>query len=462
MKYFYLGANIHQEAIDIISNASNSLIIYEKNNALHVLETLESMERDGRAFSIDKPKIVASCRLLDGPFIEDRERILHAVLNDFKVFLLRMRYLRADLTGAFNGLAYFSDVIDYAIKLVGENRPNVVFCSYTPHTVESWIVVRTFEELGARVIRLIDSPMPWVLLPVQGLSNKAGVNLSSVPRAVRSYAIDEYLDKLSSDYSIAIPYYEKLATQGLGLVRRLMDSLKRLAPREVMYQLEKRAVWKEFQLAAEPLPDRVVFGVYFLHYQPEMNTLPEAGIYCDQFQAVSKLANALPPGVILVVKEHPSTFAKRCDRRWRPRGFYARFLELPNVKICPAKTGAFELIDRSLFVASIAGVCMTEALARSKPVVTFFTPRFADFFGEVVIDANQATINQLRHSLSLIAYGKLTVSRDKLRKSIESLIACGYDGALDNTYLPNSVDESYGNSMRANRLALKDVIAGSL
>lgn len=460
MKLFYFGANIQVNMLDIVNTEIDSVVIYERSNSHHVAKILAEMEQHGRAFSIDRPIIATSRDGFEFTFLDDRDRILRAVLSDFKVFLLRSRFLRFDLGGAFEGFTYFADIVDFAIKLTGGRRPEVVFCSYTPHTVESWIIVRTLEELGARIVRLIDSPLPWVALPVKGLINGPNCNLVSAARPLRSYAIDEYLAKLRGEYAIAMPYYERPVAR--SLTTGLVSLIRQLHPREMLMRLEWISVQKEFKTAAVPIPDRAVFGVYFLHYQPEMNTLPEADVYCDQFQAVSKLAAALPEGITLIVKEHPSTFAKHCDRRWRPKGFYARFLSLPNVRVCPSETGAFELIDRAIFVASIAGVCLTEALARGKPAVCFFTPRFSDFFKDVVIDANRATHTQLQESFLAIAKGELSVDRHAFRASLERLMEAGYDGALDHTYLPNSAAETAENSIRATCLAIRDVISGSL
>ena len=79
------------------------------------------------------------------------------------------------------------------------------------------------------------------------------------------------------------------------------------------------------------------YGVYFLHVQPEANTMPEAGIYFDQFQLIKKLSDAMPSDMTLLIKEHPSTF-RDFDYRYRPKGFYARLSEIRNVKICPIDT----------------------------------------------------------------------------------------------------------------------------
>lgn len=459
-KFFYLGANIHQEALDIIQQAGDAVVLYERENALHVMKTLDQLEQTERAYSIDRSAVESFRRQPCESSIDRREQIVRAVLNDFKVFLLRMRFLRVDHEGAFKGFGYFSDVIDYGLTLAETHQPEMVFCSYTPHTVESWLVVRTLEEIGAKVIRLIASPLPWVLLPAQGLNNAGGCNLPARARPTRSTAIDRYLSILRGDYSAAIPYYEKLPARFAP--RRLLSLVANWRPQDLVKHLEKRTVQRDFEHAASrPLGDGP-YAVYFLHYQPEMNTLPEADLYCDQFQAVKKLSDALPPGMRLLIKEHPSTFSKRCDRRWRPAGFYERLLSLPNTYICPADMGTFDLIDRAAFVASIAGICLTEALARGKAAVTFYTPRFALFSTGLVIDANLRSVTELRELFSRVAAGEWQVDEGALRESLERLMFSGYDGALDDTYIPQSMSQAAANSKRANCLAIRDVLDGKL
>lgn len=459
-KFFYLGANIHQEALDLIKQATDAVVLYEDEDARHVAKALDELRTEGRAYAVDRCSVESFRRQTSEFSIDERERIVRAVLGDFKVFLLRMRFLRFDIEGAFKGFGYFSDVIDYALTLAETHRPDTVFCAYTPHTVEAWLVVRSLEELGVRVIRLIASPLPWVMLPVSGLSNAKGCNLVARTPTPRSVAVDHYLSVLRGDYSTAMPYYEKLPAR--STLRQVLSSVTQWRPRDLVKHLEKRAVRREFERASAcPLGDGP-FAVYFLHYQPEMNTLPEADLYCDQFQAVKKLSDALPPGVRLLIKEHPSTFSKRCDRRWRPAGFYERFLSLPNTRICPAELGTFKLIDRSIFVASIAGVCLTEALARGKVAVAFYTPRFALFQPGLVIDANLRSTTELRKLFSsVVARGKV-IDEGDLRESFERLMFCGYDGALDDTYIPQSVAQSAANSKRANCIAIRDVLSGVL
>ena len=399
MKLFYLGSNIHQEALDIIEAASNTMVVYEDIDVGSVGSSIKKLSTTDRATSISKKHIIRAVNAGVTSGIEDREHIFSAVLNDFRLFLLKSRFMRIDVDGAFYSFAYFSDVVEYALNFAEKYKPDLVYCSYTPHTVEAWIFMRTLEEVGIRILRLIASPLPWISLPVTGLSEGRIESLSSGRMGAESEKkIDKYFDLLGGTYEKALPYYERgMRLFSLQKIRVMISSLN---PKNIAKSIEKYLVFREYCKAARPFDTEAPFATYFLHYQPEMNTIPEAGLYCDQYQAIVKIALALPEGVKLIIKEHPSTFTKRCDRRWRPRGFYDRIARIPNTQICPPGADAFHHIDRAEFVASIAGVCLTEALARGVTAITFYPYRFQHFLEGLVIDASSLSQSGLRRLLA--------------------------------------------------------------
>ncbi len=113
--------------------------------------------------------------------------------------------------------------------------------------------------------------------------------------------------------------------------------------------------------------------VYFpLHYQPERTTTPDGGPFGDQFLAASILANALPPGWRLLIKEHPTTFAwELLGEKGRWDGYYERFLELPRTAFVPIEVPSQQLIAASRAVATITGTAGWEALQLGKPAIAF-------------------------------------------------------------------------------------------
>ena len=326
MKLFYLGSNIHRDAIQKIELTSNDMLIYEQRDVESLWSEIESLKHAERVFSIDKKAIISRSYHLETISSDTREKILFSVLSDFQNFLLRTRFSRFDVTGAFEGLCYFSDVVDSALDFATKNKFDLVYSSYTPHTLEAWLFLRTLEEMGIPIIRLISSPLPWILMPVKGLMGDKVGNVNFVSKNNDYGKLNKYTSVLKKAYTDAIPYYEKRTKFfSLSKISLLKASLR---PSGVFKKIEKLLVHKEFKEFCTTIDVNSLYAVYFLHHQPEMNTVPEAGLYCDQLQVIKKLASSLPAGIKLVVKEHPSTFSKRCDRRWRPKNFYKKIISL--------------------------------------------------------------------------------------------------------------------------------------
>lgn len=459
--YHYLGVNFTLESLGLIAESPESILLYENNDELpNYWKSIEPIVASGRGFLIDRDEIKSAPKLVCQNSADLREKILGNVLSDYRVFLLHARFKRFDFHGNFKALTYFSDVVDYALGLAERHFPSVVFCAYTPHTVESWIVVRTLEELGARVIRLMPSPLPWISIPVVGLNNKASKKLEKKNGFIRTKCLEDYLVTLKGSRENALPFYmkENHKSQFYEFLHKLKGSLLRT----LFKFFERLFIQKKLNRLASKFKKPQIFAVYFLHYQPEMNTLPEADLYCDQFQAIKKISDSLPVGAMLVVKEHPSTFKEQTDLRWRPANFYDRIISLPNVILCSEKTNVFELIDEALFVSSISGVCLTEALARGKVAVTFNSHRFALFKQGLVIDANSSSVAELRNLFCQIASRNLLINPDELRESFNQIMLGGYDGVEGDVCIPQSGPQSHAISKKACILAVRDVIDGAL
>jgi len=460
MNVFYLGSNIYDSAIDLISE-SDSFLLFESRDVAQFNERVEALRVEGKALSIDKFAIEQF--VLSEPFENnEREQIITTVLNDFNPFLLRGRFTRLDVEGTFSGFCYIADIVDYALNFASNNNVKNLYCSYTPHTVESWVFIRTLEVIGIRIIRLIISPLPWILIPVIGLPGSHDNEPIFVAQQQSEPAkIEAYFEKLRSSYDVAKPYYEKIFRDISP--RAVMRFCRKWRPTDILKYLEKKLVINEFQQVEKIKNFEGKYAIYFLHYQPEMNTVPEAGIYADQYQAIHKIASALPFDVKLIVKEHPSTFSKRCDRRWRPFGFYKRLTQLKNVYMCPADQDTFQLIDGALFISSISGVSLTEALARRKAIVHFYSMRFSYFDSDYVIDGSRKTHSELKEAIQNLEKNDFSQdSEDRISSSFYRVVQYGYDGSDDKTFIPQSIPEAAMNSKKANVMAICDVISGKL
>lgn len=109
----------------------------------------------------------------------------------------------------------------------------------------------------------------------------------------------------------------------------------------------------------------VPFVFFPLHLEPELSLLLLARFDTDQIGVVRRVAQSLPVGVKLVVKEHPQMVVSR------PRAFYKTLKKIPNVVLIRPEIPGFDVIARAALVTVITGTAGWEATLFGKPVVTF-------------------------------------------------------------------------------------------
>ena len=104
--------------------------------------------------------------------------------------------------------------------------------------------------------------------------------------------------------------------------------------------------------------------VFFpLQTEPEISLLVHSRSYLNQIEVVRNLAQNLPVGMQVVVKEHPWSVGKR------PLSYYRKLLRIPNVRLADPGLSSAPLIEHARLVATIAGSIGFEAAVRQKPVI---------------------------------------------------------------------------------------------
>jgi hypothetical protein len=93
----------------------------------------------------------------------------------------------------------------------------------------------------------------------------------------------------------------------------------------------------------------------------------------DQAAIVEQLADALPAGVDLVLKEHPLSVGRN------PLGLLRRLQKRRNVRLVHPSTSSHELIARSRAVAVISSTVGLEATLYGKPVLTLGQPFYSGY-----------------------------------------------------------------------------------
>ena len=113
--------------------------------------------------------------------------------------------------------------------------------------------------------------------------------------------------------------------------------------------------------------------VYFgLHYEPERTTLPDGGVFHDQFLALIKLREIIPEKMIIYVKEHPSMFFDSLTGyKGRSPVFYSLIKNIKGVKLLNHDVSTLELIRNSVFTATITGTIGLESAILGKKSLIF-------------------------------------------------------------------------------------------
>ena len=143
-------------------------------------------------------------------------------------------------------------------------------------------------------------------------------------------------------------------------------------PRE-LFNFSRRSIISNFQKivhsriasSARNNPNTVI---YFLPYQPEESSSPRAGIFVEQLLAVRSVADSLPEGWILRVREHPDQYGRR---RPRAKSFLREISRIPNVSIVPFDETVSESFSDVRAAVGVSGTSCVEAWLRKIPVLIF-------------------------------------------------------------------------------------------
>jgi capsule polysaccharide modification protein KpsS len=121
----------------------------------------------------------------------------------------------------------------------------------------------------------------------------------------------------------------------------------------------------------DPLPAGRRF-VYFPLHDTEDYKIKAVIPHCaDQEAIVAQVADALPHGYDLVIKEHPQSIGRNAVSLLR------RLCGRRNVRLVDPRTSSHELIRRSDGVVVISSTVGLEALLYGKPVLTLGQPFYA-------------------------------------------------------------------------------------
>ena len=110
--------------------------------------------------------------------------------------------------------------------------------------------------------------------------------------------------------------------------------------------------------------------LFLLQFQPEASTLPQAGVFAEQYNSIQLLARAAKKvGAFVYVKEHPHNHG-------RHRDFYDEIRFIDNVKLIRSYELTYDLMKHSIGISTQTGTCIWEAVGMKKPVFVFSSGYF--------------------------------------------------------------------------------------
>ncbi|WP_395505115.1 capsular polysaccharide export protein, LipB/KpsS family [Ectopseudomonas hydrolytica] len=347
-----------------------------------------------------------------------------------------------------NKIAYWLDLVR-SRNIVGWVNSNA------PHFVDDYICYEICRRHGLPTVfpyrlPIVPGVSARLYLPL-GLFDHGAVYLED-GRVVRAEDIDEALIQQPLPEDLELIYNEVvLGGKSLGeLSREALSSMALESPAQYLHQpnwlsgLRSRlkAWWtgdsslfklhqawrrradenrKDYrQLSTEAVPQGNY--LYFpLHMQPEASSCPLGGLFSDQLRAIRLLAEALPAGWQLVVKEHPLQ-----KMEIRPAGWYRDLVKSPNVVLVAQHISSAELQKGARAVATLTGAAAWEAWLWRKPALVLGHILYQEAPGIYKVRSRQ----DAQHALGKIAAGVVHDQAD-IRRYLGCLAHMTFIGHLD-------------------------------
>jgi hypothetical protein len=101
-----------------------------------------------------------------------------------------------------------------------------------------------------------------------------------------------------------------------------------------------------------------------LNSEPEVALSVYSRFTLNQIEVARNVAQSIPLGTLLLVKEHPRTWGQRSH------GYYRRLMEIPNLRFVRTQIPTAHAISRSRATVVISGFAAFEAVLQRVPVVT--------------------------------------------------------------------------------------------
>lgn len=306
----------------------------------------------------------------DIPVRLDTEDLKNLSSEEDSILYLLERDLKYKPQRHLERTLYYYQLIKYAKWILLQTKPEVVIFNEIPHgtlgyiiylisrkkNIETFIISRAFEFDHFQIFKTIEDINRLV---IDGLKDKKDIAFSNKNKADEDpFYMQQQRQKYASFFS---------------LLRTKSNKILKLRYKNFKVYRAKKQLKKRYQslATAESELDKLQNIIYVaLHYQPERTSMPQAGIFAQQWLMIDILHKSMPANFNIVVKEHPSTFFIGGHLQ-RNMEFYRLLNNYENLFLADINISSSRLMKRSTIVTTLTGTVGYEALKLKKPVFNF-------------------------------------------------------------------------------------------
>ena len=392
-----LGSVIREKGLfDKITNISNNeLFLVEQKHKKYYTKLNSNQKLIFERNLLKKNKL----NLKDKLNFKNLFKITEKILSDQNCFFLlsrkKLNYFEYSPM-RLNEIAV--NLINNSYNLIIENQIEHLIIHNTPHS-ENWFLFRTAELMGKKIYIIRESLIPGYSRIFCGLKEQKLVNWGGEKKLSNNIIKKFIKEKTEKNYSLSIPELqeERRKTYNNGYTGLLSEA--RFFLKEDSFNLKrtlkaKLSVIKTLIFKKDPLDfyqrnttikknedlnKYKPYIIFFLHYQPERTSIPEANSYSYQYKTILFLKSILPKNINLLIKEHPDTYRNKFSPRFKSKETYENLLTLPGLFFCDMNIDPFSLLDQSLMVSTLTGTVGIESICRGKKTIFFGNAIFKDY-----------------------------------------------------------------------------------
>jgi len=413
----YLGSNNDESSYENILSRENTILFASKVYA----EVVPLKYKSALNFFDEYKEGV-----FDQTFNYD---LISEVSSDYNLSLLWSRFhrnFRNEYKSEISRFEFQINIIHSSIKFINDHNLKNVYFAYEPHTLPTYIFKKVCLSLKINTVTLKVSPFPSRLFVIDDQKNKIIENKNP-----SKFALENFIK------SRVLPVYSN--TEATSFSMRYPLSLS-------MYF---NITYHQYLLKNKTNRDQIFkndFIVFFLHYQPEMTTLPDGGIFVNQLEALkilSKLCEKL--NYKLLVREHPATI-KYFNKNWRNISFIDKIKNLgSHVMIDDYRKSNLEILRQCKGAGTITGTVILELLCNGTPVITFGDHPFKGWNGKSIVQFD-GNFNNLMSSFKITSQLK----KEDILNETENYLSFASKKSFGNDF--SDKDKDYETeSLRTNR-----------